>query len=1226
MFLLRLIPARNSLPPRHATSRCCQRRHQKLGLIISVLCSLNLVGVSWGSEEFLITPVAVTSNSASSDLFASANLIDNSGLSPAPTLANYRSLQHEPASPSRAWATGAPRGVRDYFAGRTPDPVLTFILPERYQISHLVVWGFYYTSPNNSEASAFTLEFSSDGGETWTGLADVTHQNTARASETIPLGRRFHANAVRMTITDNHFAPTGIGGERVGLGEVKFIAQPPAGPDPTIVVRPLVDFGNTPTGEPIPSRSIDIENSGSQPLVIESPPSAHPFEIRGGPLEIAPGEVGSLFVSLPPIEGCHLSYLELSTNDPVRPTVLVSLLGAYNCTPNQPSQPDLLPREGTFVDPFEVTISSEDPGVIVYTTDGSLPTSENGTPYTGPVQVNSSTPIRARVIWGGTLSKPQTKSYVRLAGGLENYTSPLPIAIIENFGGGEIPNRGWSTNTQTSAGLQQLPRQPACLHLIDIDPESGTASITGVHDLTERIGIRVRGSFSSTWNPKPYSLETWDEYDADKNTTPLGLPGESDWIMYYPHPDYDRQLIANTFSWELSRLTGRYGTRYRLVDTFVNQDGGDLTPDDRIGVYAFAEKVTRDPSRIDFEPLSEDGSTGGWLLSINRMDPIPIGGFPAENGATSPQFFHTAGPDRILQTAPNQLNNDNDDDIPRQYNGFLNFENPNGYRINSAQRTAIETWFREFEDTLYDDTRWRDPEEGYRRHLDTRDFIDYFHLNVLAKQGDSLALSLFPWVSSRDRKLRIGPIWDYNLRAYWEDEATGDLFYQDDRLWYPRLFEDPDFLREYVDRWYELRRGPFSTSNLIRLVNKQSREFTSAMAVQQGITAQEWSAELAGMRNYLSIRATWIDSQFFRPPTFSHPGGPVSGRFYLVISNETGRSGTIFYTLDGSDPIDGTARRYSRPLSFAETAHVRSRVRSTNGEWSALNEASYVTGIPPIAGDLVLSEIMYNPTGDPEAEFIELLNTTTETALDLTLVRFTEGIDFTFPLGTILAPGERILVVRNRDAFEAVHGPQLRVAGEFNMESALSNRGERLTLMDSEGGIVLDFRYGDDPPWPEPADGDGYSLVLTDPSSNPDHSSYASWRSSRSIDGSPGTDDLNTFGGHPDEDRDGDGIPALLEFLLGSSDTRSDSLSNFFAAHPTPSGDTELRLTFSLANRDMESPVMEFSDDLQSWSNVASVPLVEEYLPEGRVRYRWTLPTPQPAIRFFRIKAIQSAP
>ena len=1209
-------PPFSALPP---------HKNRVSALAVAFLMVVLPAGVVRGAEQFLITPVAVTSDSSATDLFPATNLINNSGLSPAPTLETYRAARHDSASPSRAWATTAPRGVRDYFAGRTPDPVLTFVLPEVYQITHLVVWGFYYTSPNNSEASAFTLEFSSNGGATWSGLENVTHQQTAQESEAIPLRRRFQANAVRITITDNHYASRGIGGERVGLGEIKFIAEPPAGPDPTIVLRPLVDFGNTPSGEPIPARSLEIENTGSQPLIIESPLSAPPFEISAGSLEIPPREIGSLIITLPPVTGCHLSSLELSTNDPLRPTVSVNLIGAYNCIPSQPSQPDLLPREGAFVDPFEVTMSSEDPGVIMYTTDGSLPTSENGTPYTVPVRVSSSTPIRASVTWGGTTSKPQTKSYVRLSGGLETYTSPLPIAIIENFGGGEIPNRGWSFDTQTSAGLQQLPRQPACLHLIDIDPESGTASITGIHDLTERIGIRVRGSFSSTWNPKPYSVETWDEYDADKNTTPLGLPGESDWIMYYPHPLYDRQLIANTFSWELSRLTGRYGTRYRLVDTFINQDGGDLTPDDRIGVYAFAEKVTRDADRIDFEPLSEDGSTGGWLLSINRMDPIPIGGFPAENGAMSPQFFHTAGPDRVLQTSPNQLNNENDDDIPSQYNGFLNFENPNGYRINETQHATIETWFREFEDALYDDTRWLDPEEGYRRHLDTRDFIDYFHLNVLAKHGDSMALSLFPWVSSRDRKLRIGPIWDYNLGAYWT-EATGDLFYQDDRLWYPRLFEDPGFLREYVDRWYELRRGPFSTSNLIELVNEQARKFTSAMAAQQGTTAQEWSTELAGMRNYLSVRTSWIDSQFFRPPTFSHPGGPVSGRFYLTISNDTGESGTIFYTLDGSDPIDGTGRRFSRPLSFTETGHVRSRIRSANGEWSALNEAFYVTGVPPMAGDLAVSEIMYNPTGDPEAEFIELLNTNTSTALDLTLIRFTAGIDFTFPIDTTLAPGERVLIVRNQNAFEAVHGPGLPVAGEFQMESALSNSGERLTLIDSEGRILLDFDYGDDPPWAESADGDGYSLVLIHPHSNPDHSSYTSWRSSRDIDGNPGAHDLVTFTGNPNDDRDGDGIPALVEFLLGASEVRGNLLSELFTCNPTPDGETELLLTFSLAVQNVNIPAIEFSDDLESWEDLASGSLFDEYLPEGRVRYRWVLPAPQPASRYFRIKAIQIAP
>ena len=177
------------------------------------------------------------------------------------------------------------------------------------------------------------------------------------------------------------------------------------------------------------------------------------------------------------------------------------------------------------MDPFEVTITSEDEGVIVYTIPmDPIPTSANGIPYTGPVRINSTTQLRAAVVRAGSASKPQTSSYLRLSGGLETYTSPIPIAIIDNFGGGTIPNRGWSFATQTSAGLQQLPRQPACLHLIDTDPESGRASITGVQDLTERIGIRVRGSFSSTWNPKPYSLETWDEYDNDKTATPLGTP------------------------------------------------------------------------------------------------------------------------------------------------------------------------------------------------------------------------------------------------------------------------------------------------------------------------------------------------------------------------------------------------------------------------------------------------------------------------------------------------------------------------------------------------------------------------------------------------------------------------------------------------------------------------------------------------------------------------------
>ena len=150
--------------------------------------------------------------------------------------------------------------------------------------------------------------------------------------------------------------------------------------------------------------------------------------------------------------------------------------------------------------------------------------------------------------------------------------------------------------------------------------------------------------------------------------------------------------------------------------------------------------------------------------------------------------------------------------------------------------------------------------------------------------------------------------------------------------------------------------------------------------------------------------------------------------------------------------------------------------------------------------------------------------------------------------------------------------------------------------------------------------------IRIDPLSNPDHASNTSWRSSRSIDGNPGVDDLVTFAGTPNDDRDGDGIPAMVEFLLGASDLRGNRLSDFFACHPTVDGETELLLAFSLAVQNLSVPTIEFSDDLESWEDVTTASFLDEHLPEGRVRYRWILPAPQPASRYFRIKAIQTTP
>ncbi|MFC1634384.1 lamin tail domain-containing protein [Planctomycetota bacterium] len=207
----------------------------------------------------------------------------------------------------------------------------------------------------------------------------------------------------------------------------------------------------------------------------------------------------------------------------------------------------------------------------------------------------------------------------------------------------------------------------------------------------------------------------------------------------------------------------------------------------------------------------------------------------------------------------------------------------------------------------------------------------------------------------------------------------------------------------------------------------------------------------------------------------------------------------------GDGGISPNAIRYTNPITLDHSANVKTRVLSGN-TWSALNEAIFAVG--PVAENLRITEIMYHPqavsdAGEPNEEFIELTNIGTET-INLNLVRFTNGFDFTFPV-LDLAPGEYTVVVQNRDTFGARYGGNINIAGQYS--GRLNNAGERITLIDALGQTILDFSYRDG--WRSLTDGEGFSLTLIDPA-NPDLSSWNdkdAWRASAYIGGSPGQGD-----------------------------------------------------------------------------------------------------------------------
>ena len=245
----------------------------------------------------------------------------------------------------------------------------------------------------------------------------------------------------------------------------------------------------------------------------------------------------------------------------------------------------------------------------------------------------------------------------------------------------------------------------------------------------------------------------------------------------------------------------------------------------------------------------------------------------------------------------------------------------------------------------------------------------------------------------------------------------------------------------------------------------------------------------------------------------------TSSDFLISVELAAGTGGST----DGGDVLP-EARRYSGPFVLTESAIVKARALSGRA-WSALNEAAFAVG--PVAENLRITEIMYHAQ-DPNEEFIELRNVGAET-VNLNLVGFSDGIDFTFPSHE-LAPDQHVLVVQDRNTFEDRYGTNVSIAGEYS--GKLDNAGERITLKDAIGRTIVDFAYEDG--WRSITDGEGFSLTAMDPT-NPAPEIWSrkdSWRASACAGGSPGHDDSGII---PEP-----GAVVINEVLAHSHDTAAD--------------------------------------------------------------------------------------
>jgi hypothetical protein len=901
-------------------------------------------------------------------------------------------------------------------------------------------------------------------------------------------------------------------------------------------------------------------------------------------------------------------------------------------------------------------LSSTPGSVVRYTLDGSDPTLLNGSTYTGALSLTQSDDktgivIRARAFLAGFLpSDVVTHSYLlRQPAALTNVPALLltadasrdfykPRGIMAIAGGSwvAVPNDGniWQAGTPSDYNNAEGDGYPfeRATHFEFFSPTGYYP--TNQAPLRDDIGLRMSGSdyqrprytlqnvaTDSPWNPwNSFEKPSFNIYfNSDYGSDPL------DYVLFTNYPVHKFQHLRlragkndnfNPFiTDELVRRLwidlGHVGARGLFCSMYMNAVYK--------GVFNLAERIR--------EPFFQQhyGSDASWDVnySWNWVD---------GDATAFYQLLSTLDTDLTIaanwQSVTNQMDIDNAADyyLLNTYCAMWDWPG-NNFVIARERSTGPNSRFRF--------AVW-DAEGAF-------DVNSYYNKTVSYNTiSNDLLLDTNDWnnLPRIFRRLSTSP--EFRLR--FADRVNLHLFnggMLDDR--------DPDgsgpLKSHFAQRLSEL----VSEVGPLVLYNTYSSLDTSAF--------DTWVAPGTGRRSYLlgttAGRQMLRDAGFWpvtEPPVFSQFGGVVPANYSLSITSAVataGQTATIYYTLNGQDPrlmggaLNSAAIAYTNAFPVNQTLTVKARARNrTTGEWSPVTEAIFnLTAQPASSNNLVIAEFMYHPpkpttaeaaagiTDTETFEFVRLMNIGAA-PVDLSGVQFTVGINFNFSSGSIryVSPGASVLIVNTLSSFQTRYGHTYDslIAGQY--KGNLSNGGEELRLQAADGSAIRDFVYDDAAPWPTAADGKGPSLILRNPSSNPNHSLATNWMASAMPGGMPGgTANPETYSAWrnlfwdssvstnnavagPYADPDGDGLNNLMEYLYGLNPAQMDAAPQLVPAVETINAAPHLTVSIRLSGGASDvTAIPQFSSDLVNWSNNPSILQLLQSVAgdDGRVTWKY---------------------
>jgi hypothetical protein len=414
--------------------------------------------------------------------------------------------------------------------------------------------------------------------------------------------------------------------------------------------------------------------------------------------------------------------------------------------------------------------------------------------------------------------------------------SDLPLVMI-NTRGGVIVND---------------PKITADLSIVYNGLGKRNKSTDVANEFNGKVGIELRGQSSQGQPLRSYDIELRNAAGLEVPTPLLGMPPESDWVLYAPY--MDKTMMRNYLAYTLTREMGRWASRVRYVELILNNEYQ--------GIYLLAEKIKRDSSRVNISKLLPTDNTGieltgGYIFSLDKEPNGWLSSYPTP-GAT------------------NQAR--------RQFS----YVYPKVLDITTQQKNFIKQTVDDFESTLAG-PNFQDPSFGVRKHADLNSFIDFLIMNELSRNIDGYRLSSYFHKNKNvgDGRIKAGPAWDFDLAFKNADYCEGSLIsgwaYKFNSVcpgdgsglipfWWDRLMLDTSFVSSLRCRWLDLRKTTLSDQRINNLIDSADVVTTEARTrhfAKWNLNGNTWWRGINPIRSYeeekntmklwIKQRAEWID-------------------------------------------------------------------------------------------------------------------------------------------------------------------------------------------------------------------------------------------------------------------------------------------------------------------------------------------------------------------------------